>query len=120
MSLSLLQRFKNNYRRNKKSRFRGMLLVIPKGLLVPLMQNSRTRYVGLSQKASTFGGHFLFFMNLTEASFSGSLKQKIPLSRDAFSDPEGTQTPNLLIRSQMLYSVKLRDLFQIANIKKST
>ena len=25
-------------------------------------------------------------------------------------DPEGTQTPNLLIRSQMLYSVKLRDL----------
>ena len=24
-------------------------------------------------------------------------------------DPEGIQTPNLLIRSQMLYSVKLRD-----------
>ena len=27
------------------------------------------------------------------------------------SDPGGIQTPNLLIRSQMLYSVKLRDHF---------
>ena len=35
-----------------------------------------------------------------------------------FCDPEGIQTPNLLIRSQMLYSVKLRDHFscQGANI----
>jgi hypothetical protein len=35
-------------------------------------------------------------------------------------DPEGIQTPNLLIRSQMLYSVKLRDLLlhEAANITK--
>ena len=29
---------------------------------------------------------------------------------DAFSGPEGSRTPNLLIRSQMLYPVKLRVL----------
>ncbi len=34
--------------------------------------------------------------------------KKAPFSA-LLRDPEGTQTPNLLIRSQMLYSVKLRD-----------
>jgi hypothetical protein len=29
---------------------------------------------GSAQKPSTFGGHFLFFVSLSEASFSGSLK----------------------------------------------
>jgi hypothetical protein len=38
---------------------------------------------------------------------------------DLFCDPEGIQTPNLLIRSQMLYSVKLRDPFATANIIKN-
>jgi hypothetical protein len=37
-------------------------------------------------------------------------KQKMLLSEHfLLCDPEGIQTPNLLIRSQMLYSVKLRD-----------
>ena len=45
---------------------------------------------------------------LKQASAAPSNK-KIPLTRDALCDPEGIQTPNLLIRSQMLYSVKLRD-----------
>ena len=31
----------------------------------------------------------------------------------SFSDPGGIQTHNLLIRSQMLYSVKLRDLIRV-------
>ena len=46
-------------------------------------------------------------------------KQKMLLPEHClFCDPEGTQTPNLLIRSQMLYSVKLRDhnSYQGANI----
>ena len=30
-----------------------------------------------------------------------------------FCDPGGTQTHNLLIRSQMLYSIKLRDLVSL-------
>gem|GEM_PF-3539289 len=33
-----------------------------------------------------------------------------------FCDPGGIQTPNLLIRSQMLYSVKLRDLLEFAAV----
>jgi hypothetical protein len=37
----------------------------------------------------------------------------------ASCDPEGIQTPNLLIRSQMLYSVKLRDLFTLCGRKYS-
>ena len=38
-----------------------------------------------------------------------TMKQKKQPLRLLLRDPGGTQTPNLLIRSQMLYSVKLRD-----------
>ena len=43
--------------------------VIPKGFM-PLSV-AQIHYVGLSQKASTFGGHFFLFKNLIEASFRG-------------------------------------------------
>ncbi len=45
------------------------------------------------------------------------LKQKrvdLPQPFIYFSGPEGSRTPNLLIRSQMLYPVKLRDLIFIS------
>ena len=34
--------------------------------------------------------------------------------------PEGTRTPNLLIRSQMLYPIELRALLRIANYELRT
>ncbi len=37
-----------------------------------------------------------------------TLKKRVPL----FCDSGGIQTPNLLIRSQLLYSVKLRSRFK--------
>ncbi len=56
------------------------------------------------------GIFFLFSRSRSETSFSGPRKIKKPcLRRVCFCDPGGTQTPNLLIRSQVLYSVKLRD-----------
>jgi hypothetical protein len=72
---------------------------------------SMIRRGGSVQRASTCGGHFLFFISLQKQASSAYSNKKIPLTRDALCDPEGIQTPNLLIRSQMLYSVKLRDLF---------
>jgi hypothetical protein len=46
------------------------------------------------------------------------------IQQDLYSEPAGIQTPSLLIRSQMLYSVKLQApeaKFWIANVKnKST
>jgi hypothetical protein len=35
-------------------------------------------------------------------------KKRVSFNLTLFCDPGGSQTPNLLIRSQMLYSVKLQ------------
>ena len=66
------------------------------------------------KKSSAFGGPFLIFPVFPEASFWDPLKIKKPRWRGAaLCDPDRIQTCNLLIRSQMLYSVKLRDLLRV-------
>jgi hypothetical protein len=86
-----------------------MLFVIPKGLLSAIWLIV-IRFVGAKTK-SIHLWCFLFSRSSLKQASEALSNKKIPLSRDASCDPEGIQTPNLLIRSQMLYSVKLRDPF---------
>jgi hypothetical protein len=54
---------------------------------------------------------FLFSLQLMKASFQRCRKTKMPPCRwhsKLIRGPEGSRTPNLLIRSQMLYPIKLR------------
>ena len=66
------------------------------------------------------GGLFCFVprVNCKQAYIPGGEQNKTSIETDAcscFRDPAGIQTRNLLIRSQMLYSVKLRN--QRASLK---
>jgi hypothetical protein len=44
------------------------------------------------------------------------IHKKAPAFTEAFRGPGGSRTPNLLIRSQMLYPIKLQNRFEGANI----
>ena len=46
-------------------------------------------------------------------------KKEKPSQRNGFCGPGGIRTPNLLIRSQVLYPVKLRDLLGFAKLSFS-
>ena len=64
-------------------------------------------------------------MNIGEHETFLSEKEKSPVlvrlgNSPAFGDSGGIQTHNLLIRSQMLYSVELRNLFRFAGAKVRT
>jgi hypothetical protein len=94
------KRNEHNPKNNKRCPFKTPLLRDPEGTV---------RY----PRASAYPAHELvtpFLGSNPPTLLFSSLRviKKAPFSA-LLRDPEGTQTPNLLIRSQMLYSVKLRD-----------
>ena len=63
---------------------------------------------------------FVFKTHRKHKCFLAFFKQKMLLAEHcSFCDPDRIQTCNLLIRSQMLYSVKLRDPLQLCGCKYS-
>ncbi len=79
-----------------------------------LLRFARDPLRGALSKEHTPSVIFFICRNLSEASFFGLHQIKNSRFRgNALCDPDRIQTCNLLIRSQMLYSVKLRDLLRV-------
>ena len=55
---------------------------------------------------------FVPCLRLSELRLGGHKKARLLLQPGFFRDPVGIRTPNLLIRSQVLYPVELQSLFQ--------
>ena len=86
----------------------GLPLVWSSLLFRLLLQEQKIKQIAKAD----FKIKFIFFiMNNFQQTYMIFLKhKKVQLY---FCDPGGIQTPNLLIRSQMLYSVKLRDQIDV-------